>query len=433
MAQPLVALQARSPLAGAAGALLGGMERGQQYRAREQQLAQQQQIQDLAGQYAGGEVGALSELAALDPQRAGALQGLQQQKATYVGKLAATVLQAPPEQRQAIYKASLQQASQFGIPIADMPVEYSPDIDAQLTSMAEMTGQMPKAPTMTPYQAAQIDIARRKQGLEERKFKREGVSGGAGGGMGMFKGTGMEAQSWNELLTGDPSSAKYAAAYAIATKPKMQQMTNPDGSVSYMSVKPQLPPTVRAPLHMRLEQGQNVPTAKGDAVQPATGGGFNVTNVMTGKPKFNADQTKAAGFASRLASVNKGLDEIFESGFDVSSPGGIKDVLVSGTWANYAASEEGQQYDQFKRDFVNAQLRRESGAAIAEQEFESANKQYFPTPGDSAKVIEQKKKARNAAFKNMRNDSSGAYNYFQKQEKKQTNEIQNIKNKYGLE
>jgi len=36
-------------------------------------------------------------------------------------------------------------------------------------------------------------------------------------------------------------------------------------------------------------------------------------------------------------------------------------------------------------------LRKESGAAIAASEFDNAEKQYFPQPGDSDQVISQKR------------------------------------------
>jgi hypothetical protein len=49
-------------------------------------------------------------------------------------------------------------------------------------------------------------------------------------------------------------------------------------------------------------------------------------------------------------------------------------------------SRGAQKYDQAKADFINAQLRRESGAAIAQSEFSNADKQYFPVPGDTPDV-----------------------------------------------
>lgn len=65
---------------------------------------------------------------------------------------------------------------------------------------------------LDPKKAAEV-IAQRKKG------------GGEGG---PFGGTSMDAQTTNILLTGDPNSAEYLAAYNIAAQPKVQ--AGPDGS-----------------------------------------------------------------------------------------------------------------------------------------------------------------------------------------------------------
>jgi hypothetical protein len=66
-----------------------------------------------------------------------------------------------------------------------------------------------------------------------------------------------------------------------------------------------------------------------------------------------------------------------------------------------AASPEQQQVEQSQRDFVNAVLRRESGAAIGASEFENAKKQYFPQLGDSDEVKAQKKRNRDLAVQGL--------------------------------
>jgi hypothetical protein len=53
-----------------------------------------------------------------------------------------------------------------------------------------------------------------------------------------------------------------------------------------------------------------------------------------------------------------------------------------------------QAYSQAARQFVNSVLRRESGAAISQSEFDSARKQYLPMPGDTDQVKAQKRAAR---------------------------------------
>jgi len=67
-------------------------------------------------------------------------------------------------------------------------------------------------------------------------------------------------------------------------------------------------------------------------------------------------------------------------------------------------SDEYKQIEQAQRDFVNAVLREESGAAIAESEFENAIKQYFPQPGDTAEVVRQKQINRQQQFEKLNNE-----------------------------
>ncbi len=79
------------------------------------------------------------------------------------------------------------------------------------------------------------------------------------------------------------------------------------------------------------------------------------------------------------------------------------------TWLGYKAAEnttignafvpsEVQQIRQAERDFVTAILRRESGATINPSEFDTAEKQYFPQPGDSAATLAQKSQLRDTAI-----------------------------------
>ena len=68
---------------------------------------------------------------------------------------------------------------------------------------------------------------------------------------------------------------------------------------------------------------------------------------------------------------------------------------------NYLVSEGFQKYDQARRDFINATLRRESGAVISDAEFDNANKQYFPQPGDSDAVLKQKAENRRIAIEGI--------------------------------
>jgi hypothetical protein len=65
-------------------------------------------------------------------------------------------------------------------------------------------------------------------------------------------------------------------------------------------------------------------------------------------------------------------------------------------------SEEQQMYQQAKTNFITAVLRKESGAVIGENEFNTEDKKYFPQAGDTAGVLKQKQKARELAIEAMK-------------------------------
>jgi hypothetical protein len=64
-------------------------------------------------------------------------------------------------------------------------------------------------------------------------------------------------------------------------------------------------------------------------------------------------------------------------------------------------SPKQQQVMQARINFITAILRKESGAAIGANEFATAEKNYFPKPGDDAATIAQKQQARKTAIRAM--------------------------------
>lgn len=65
-------------------------------------------------------------------------------------------------------------------------------------------------------------------------------------------------------------------------------------------------------------------------------------------------------------------------------------------------NEDQQKTVQARVNFVTAVLRKESGASISPTEFATAEKNYFPAPGDSESVVKQKQQAREMAIKAMK-------------------------------
>jgi hypothetical protein len=118
--------------------------------------------------------------------------------------------------------------------------------------------------------------------------------------------------------------------------------------------------------------------------------------VPAGSEKLTNDQANAGLYADRMRKSNAILEKPEIEGEALSlKQKAYSSIPVIG---NYAVSNKFQLLDQARRDFINATLRRESGAVIQPVEFDNANKQYFPQPGDSAAVLAQKKANRQTAI-----------------------------------
>lgn len=147
--------------------------------------------------------------------------------------------------------------------------------------------------------------------------------------------------------------------------------------------------------------------------------GLDGKPVQGGGKAMTEGQAKANLFGARMAEAHKALTDLEAAG--VTRPGSIKGAAetagrvlglgtdtfggtladVAGAATNWTQRPNQQRVEQARRDFINAVLRRESGAAIAASEFASAEKQYFPQPGDSPAVIEQKQRNRQLAIQGL--------------------------------
>lgn len=114
-------------------------------------------------------------------------------------------------------------------------------------------------------------------------------------------------------------------------------------------------------------------------------------------------QAKAVTFAARMESADKVLAGLSRKGVLTTVPGGMGNNAVGSAITAMAPADQ-QQLMQAKRNFINAVLRRESGAVISADEFANAERQYFPQIGESRPVIEQKARERRVAIEGMRAD-----------------------------
>lgn len=169
----------------------------------------------------------------------------------------------------------------------------------------------------------------------------------------------------------------------------------------------------RAPSGYRFDPSGNLVAIKGGPADKSQGA---LTEV----------QGKAMTFGARMVDSNRTLKELDKKGVHstgivkntVGSIAGLVPLGVGDKLADMADSTfntlpralggpnaDQQSLDQAQRNFLNAILRRESGAAISPGEFANGTRQYFPHPGDSAQVRAQKARNRDIAIAGIRREA----------------------------
>lgn len=129
---------------------------------------------------------------------------------------------------------------------------------------------------------------------------------------------------------------------------------------------------------------------------------------------LNGEQSNAVAFGARATDAQSTLRNLEASGVTSGNrlrqaAGGVP--VIGGALASAAnalptalggASDQQQSYEQAQRNFVSAVLRKESGAAISNEEYANEAQKYFPQPGDTASTIEQKARARDLAIEGLK-------------------------------
>jgi hypothetical protein len=120
--------------------------------------------------------------------------------------------------------------------------------------------------------------------------------------------------------------------------------------------------------------------------------------------KLNGEQALSKGFSERMESAEKVLADpkIAATGTSVTQSLNSSLPYIG----NSLISADRQQLEQAEQNFINAQLRRESGAAISPSEFANARKQYFPQIGDGEAVLKQKAENRRQVIQAMKQSAS---------------------------
>jgi hypothetical protein len=139
--------------------------------------------------------------------------------------------------------------------------------------------------------------------------------------------------------------------------------------------------------------------------QPDKGGGRPAIVAGVRPPKDpNADkpltesQGNATSFAARMRDASAVLVPLEEKGI---GSGDAAVMAANSNLTNWASNPEARQYAQGARNWVSANLRKESGAAIPDSEMAAELKKYFPQPGEDAATRKQKAQARAVAEEGM--------------------------------
>ena len=106
-------------------------------------------------------------------------------------------------------------------------------------------------------------------------------------------------------------------------------------------------------------------------------------------------QKLAAGFAERMVASEAIIEQLPQSALPTeftSLAGGVP--VFGGYLQRKAMTPEQQKYKQAADNWIRANLRKESGAVIGADEMQAEYETYFPQPGDSQEVIQQKAEAR---------------------------------------
>ena len=119
---------------------------------------------------------------------------------------------------------------------------------------------------------------------------------------------------------------------------------------------------------------------------------------------LNENQGNALLYGTRAAQAHNVLDSVGAnySPIKIDMARGAEKLPGGRQAANaFVLGEQEQKVDQAQRNFINAIMRRESGAAIAPSEFDNARKQYFPEQSDSDAVKAQKKANRELVIQGL--------------------------------
>lgn len=113
-------------------------------------------------------------------------------------------------------------------------------------------------------------------------------------------------------------------------------------------------------------------------------------SVVQGGKALTEGQSKDTVYSTRATGTLPILDKLGDALTDL----GGNLAGNAGMWGNFVKTPEYQQAEQAGKEFLQAILRKDTGAAITAEETAEYGSVYLPRPGDSPEVLEQKRASR---------------------------------------
>lgn len=135
--------------------------------------------------------------------------------------------------------------------------------------------------------------------------------------------------------------------------------------------------------------------------------------------RFSEGHKKAAGYAMEAEQALTTMDALEAGGYIQptmwESLINADETFFNDTFKSLLQTDKGALLHQSMKQFINAVLRKKSGAAITLEDYKSVIPVYLPQPWDSEELLKRKKQAREMELGVMRSQSGGLSDKYDEQ------------------
>lgn len=225
-----------------------------------------------------------------------------------------------------------------------------------------------------------------------------------------------------EMTLDDRRQARAAEAAARREAVALRQAMAGQGSWQHVQ-----DPNTGQVLLYNTRSGERMPLSGGQTGTAPTAApgsmafkpGFNIP--QSGMPKLTEVEDKSRFFAANMADALPSMSQVLQGGYspnrtDQAAAGPPASGWLGRTAASLtprsSASPEGRTFYTEGRKVLASILRKESGAAITDDEWSSYGPIYLPWPGDSPTDVERKMQVLYGMANNMAQSSGPAYRFW---------------------